>query len=218
MTKEILTRIISTCKKILKIISKRKPYVITALIIVIILLTFGYFSGLSHYTKYRQLDNLSDNVTSGVPSKMASAIVTSNGNAVSKQSLEPLNRLFAKNNRTISQIKTIIEHESSYSNFQIVRSGKYWGLYPKYKVLLNKRNIIIETNINNPIFEIAGKSVSAKKIGNEYYLKKSIPGLYYVRISNKSGSYKKTRAVTVPVSGNCDETEVDVTMRHTPAL
>ncbi|WP_125566760.1 hypothetical protein [Companilactobacillus insicii] len=205
-------------KKILKKIIERKYPIILITITTVIIMFTMYMIGVSHYSRERQLDTLASNITSGVPSKMSKVLVTPNKERISEKELEPLQKLQASDEKTNGQIKTIVEHESSYSNFRVIKVGKYWGIYPKYKIELRKRNIVVETNINNPIFKINNKIYKAKRNGTEYYLIKSIPGSYPVKVSNKSGSYNKTRTVVVPVSGTCNETNIDITMRRSPAI
>lgn len=205
-------------KSFLQTIAKYKYRIIFGTVIIIILLFSGYLMGVSHYSKDRQLDVLANDITSGSVNKMSSAVVASDKQPVSKAELQPLKKLLTKDQKTSGQIKTIIEHESSYSNFRVIQVGKYFGLYPKYKIELQKRNIVVETNIRKPIFKVEDKLSSSKKDGSEYYLKKSIPGSYSVNVSNQSGSYKKKQTVIVPVSGNCDEMDIDITMRRSPAI
>lgn len=200
-----------------KPIKNKKRKIILSIVLAIMILIFGYFEGSWYYGKERQLDNLADNLTSGVPAKMSKSVVTADGKSITDKKLEPLKRLFNKDNNATAQIKTIIEHESSYSNFQVVRAGRYFGVFPRYRIALKKRNILVETDLNKPIFKIAGKNIAAKKSGDEYYLKKSYPGLYSVDVTDQSGKLNKTRNITVPISGQCNETDVEVTMKHTPS-
>ncbi|WP_334329440.1 hypothetical protein [Companilactobacillus sp. HBUAS59699] len=205
-------------KEIFQIIIKKRGLISFVAITLIIVLFIGYLTGVSHFSKDQQLDALSNQITSGKINQMESAVVTPQKHSIAAKELQPLKKLLAKDKTTSGQIKTIIGHESSYSNFQIIQVGTYFGIYPKYKVALEKRNIVVETNAYKPSFKVNGKTSPAKRDSNEYYLVKSFPGSYTVDVKNKSGSYQKTKNVVVPVSGNCDETDINITMRRSPAI
>ncbi|MFD1417563.1 zinc-ribbon domain-containing protein [Companilactobacillus keshanensis] len=179
---------------------KKKKSPLVPIILVIIILAAAYFAGSWFYGKGRQTQTLADNMTSGVTSKMASAAVDENGQSISEADLKPLSNLYVKNSSASNQVKESILKDSKSTNFKVTQTGKYLGLFPKYKVAVTTRSIDIETNIDNPSFKIDGSSVSAKNNGSEYTLEKKLPGLYKVSVSGK-----KSKQVTVPIAGEADE-------------
>ncbi|WP_125713214.1 zinc-ribbon domain-containing protein [Companilactobacillus kedongensis] len=179
---------------------KKKKSPLVPIILVIIVLSAAYFGGSWFYSKGRQTQTLADNMTSGVTSKMASAAVTEDGQAISETDLKPLSNLYVKDSSASDQVKESILKDSRSTNFKVTQTGKYLGLFPKYKVAITSRSIEIETNIDNPSFKIDGSTVSAKNDDSEYNLEKHLPGLYKVSVSGK-----KTKQVTVPIAGETDE-------------
>lgn len=179
--------------------NKKKSPLIPIILVVVILIA-AYLGGNWYFSKSRQSQVLADNMTSGVTSRMASAAVTESGSKISESDLKPLSNLYIKDSSTSEQVKNSILKDSQSTNFKVAEVGKYLGLFPKYKVVIVKQAIEIETNIDNPSFKLNGKSISSRNDDGEYKLSKRIPGLYKVSVSGK-----KTKQVIVPVAGEADE-------------
>lgn len=179
---------------------KKKKSPLIPIILVIVLLIAAYLGGDWYFSKSRQTQTLADNLTSGVTSKMASAAVTEDGDKISQSELKPLSKLYLKKSSTSNKVKNSILKDSQDTNFKVAEVGKYLGIFPKYKVVVIKQAIEIETNINNPSFKLNGKTVSSRNDDGEYKLAKKIPGLYKVSVSGK-----KTKQVIIPIAGDSDE-------------
>lgn len=172
-------------------------------IIVLGLIVFlAYFSGSWYFGKDRQLQTLTDNLTSGLTPKMVQAAVNTDGSKLSETELKPLANLYIKNSDSINEIKHAIKSPKGYDNFKIIESGKFWGIYPKYKVAIAKQYIPVDTNADSPIFEINGKKASAINDGEIYKLDKSIPGAYTITVKGKTD--QKTKDILIPATGKAE--------------
>lgn len=180
--------------------SKKKKSPLIPIILAIIILIAAYFGGSWYFDKARQTQTLADNLTSGVTSKMSSAAVNKDGQKISEKELKPLSNLYIKDSSASEKVKNSILKDSPTTNFKVAEVGKYLGLFPKYKVVILKQSIEIETNMTNPSFKINGHSSSAKNDDGEYNLGKYIPGLYKVSVNDK-----KHKQVIVPIAGKADE-------------
>lgn len=189
------------------------------LFILIIALVGAYFGGTQYYSRPRQVDMLANNLSSGDTEKMASVAVDENGNQLNSSDLEPLSALYLQDNNNKDQIKRIVQNgngdvkaasddDQSSTNFEVVQTGKFLGIYPKYRVQIKKQEIKISTNAKNPAIKVNGKSASATNKGGKYIIDDQYPGVYTIQI-NGSGK-KATKKVVVPLAGDPEFKTINV--------
>ncbi|MQS76232.1 zinc ribbon domain-containing protein [Companilactobacillus halodurans] len=182
---------------------------IIALIILIIILIGGYFVGNMYYSQARQTQSLQDEVTSGTTSKMKDALINEDGDQFSTDQIGALKRLYSKSSSAIKDIEAQISENQSNNTFYIKQSGKYFLLYPKYKVVMKTKTLNIDTNINNPTFSIDGKSVAARSANGEYRIDDMSAGVYDLKVSsNKKSNQTKSKQISI----STDNEETDISM------
>jgi len=181
---------------------------ILPIIILVAVIVVAYFGGSWYFGKNRQSQKLASDLTSGMTTQMASAAVDESGNNLNANELKPLVDLYNRDSTSAKDVSNAIEFPQGYNNFKMVQTGKYLGLYPKYKVQISKQYIEIDTNVTNPIFEVNGQKVAAINNGNEYKLDKSLPGVYQVSVA--SGNSKKTKSILIPASGRANQYTIDL--------
>lgn len=180
------------------------------LIIIIIILIAGYFAGNMYYSQAHQTQELQDNVTSGKTSKMKSALINADGKSMSANQISALKRLYISKDSATKDVAVQISQNQPSSTFTVKKNGKYLLIYPKYKVAVKAKALNIDTNINNPIFSIDGKSVAAKLVNDEYRIADLTPGVYDLKITN---SKKSSESSSKQISVGVDDNMTEVTMR-----
>jgi len=178
------------------------------LLATVVILLVAYFGGSWYYSKNRQSQSLATDLTSGMTTKMASATVDAAGNHLAASELTPLVDLYNKDSTSAKEVSNAVQFPQGYNNFKLVQTGKYLGLYPKYKVQVSKQYIEIDTNVTNPIFTVDGKKVASINNGDEYKLDQNIPGVH--KVSVESGSTKKSKSVLIPASGKANLYTIDI--------
>ncbi|WP_125771103.1 zinc ribbon domain-containing protein [Companilactobacillus furfuricola] len=189
-----------------------------AILFLIIIIVGAYFGGTQYYSRPRQVDMLATNLSSGDTAKMASVAVDTNGNQLKSSDLEPLSALYLQDSNNKDQIKQIIQNsngdvkaasdDDSSTNFEVVQTGKFLGIYPKYRVQVKKQEIKISTNAKNPAIKMNGQSASAINKGGKYIIDDQYPGVYTVQING--GGKKASKKVVVPLAGEPEFKTVNV--------
>lgn len=174
-----------------------------AIVIVIVILVGGYFLGKMYYSEDRQEQTLQDELTSGTTSKMQNSLIDSKGNQVSNKQIGALKRLYLKDSSAIRDIESQISENQVNNVFSLKEDGKYLLLYPKYKVAVRSKTLMVNTNINNPSFTIDGKSVASKAINGEYRISGLTPGIYDLKVTNANKSSEtKQKQISISVDNN----------------
>lgn len=184
---------------------------IMPIIILVAVIVVAYFGGSWYFGKNRQSQKLAEDITSGMTTKMASAAVDESGNNLTAGELKPLVDLYNRDSTSAKDVSNAIEFPQGYNNFKLIQTGKYFGLYPKYKVQISKQYIEIDTNVTNPIFEVDGQKVAAINDGDEYKLDKKLPGVYQVSV--ESGTSQKAKSVLIPASGRANQYTIDIAQK-----
>lgn len=199
---------------------KKKHRGLLFFFILIIVAAGAYFGGTQYYSRPRQVDMLANNLSSGDTEKMSSVAVDENGDQIKSDDLEPLSALFLQDKTNKDQIKRIVQsgngdvkaasddEDESGTNFEVVQSGKFLGIYPKYRVQIKKQEIRISTNAKNPAIKVNGKAASATNKGGKYIIDNQYPGVYTVQI-NGSGK-KASKKVEVPLAGDPEFKTINV--------
>lgn len=176
---------------------KKKNHFMPIIILVIILIA-GYFGGKMYYSQDRQEQTLQDEVTSGKTSRMQAALVDEKGKSLSTDQVAALKRLYLKEGAVIRDIESQISANQSNQAFQVKQTGKYFMLYPKYKISVKTRGLAVETNISNPSISVDGKSVAVKSSNGEYKVSNLTPGVYDVKVVNsKKSSESKQEQIII---------------------
>jgi len=190
---------------------KKKNKGLITVIVIVILLIVGYFVGNMYYSADRQEQRLQDEVTSGTTSRMRASLVDNEGKQLSDSNVGALKRLYLKNSSTVRNIESQISANQSSNVFSLKETGKYFLIFPKYKLLVKDRTLIVNTNIGNPTFSVDGKSVSSKAEDGAYKISKLTPGVYDVKVENaKKSSETKTKQVAISVDNEDTSVEFNV--------
>ena len=190
---------------------KKKNKGLITVIVIVILLIVGYFVGNMYYSADRQEQRLKDEVTSGTTSRMRASLVDNEGQQLSDSNVGALKRLYLKNSGTVRNIESQISANQSSNVFSLKETGKYLLAFPKYKLLVKDRTLIVNTNIGNPTFFVDGKSVSSKAEEGAYKISKLTPGVYDVKVENaKKSSETKTKQVAISVDNEDTSVEFNV--------
>lgn len=180
---------------------KKKNKGLIAVITIVILLIVGYFVGNMYYSADHQEQRLQDEATSGNASRMKSALVNSEGKQLSDSNIGALKRLYLKDSSAIRNIESQISANQSSNIFSLKKTGKYLLVFPKYKLMVKTKTLIVNTNISNPTFLVDGKSVSSKADDGSYEISQLTPGVYDIKAENaKKNSETKTKQVEVSVN------------------
>lgn len=188
---------------------------IFAIIILVIVLVVGYFAGNMYYSEARQEQSLQDELTSGSSSKMKNVLVNKDGRQFSDSQIGALKRLYLKDNSVVHDIELQISENQTNNVFSIKQVGKNLLIYPKYKIVMKTKFVMVDTNIDNPAFTVDGKSVAAKVINGEYRLSKMTPGVHDLKISNTSKSEEnKQKQISIGVDNN--ESTITMNVKKAP--
>lgn len=192
-----------------------------AILVILVVLAGGYFAGGQLYSRSSQVDSLASDMSSGDTAKMSEAAIDSDGNKISAKDLEPLSAFYLEDSNAKSQVKRIVqngngdakaatlaEDNGTDTNFKVVESGKYLGIYPKYKVQVNTQDMTVVTNIKNPAIQVNGKDAPFTNTNNGYVIKDQLPGVHKVVI--KGGGKTSTKSIIVPLTGDPERNTMNV--------
>ena len=173
-------------------------------LIILFLATAGYFYGSNLYSQEHQRQVLASDLSSGDASRMAKVSIDENGNSLDAEDLSPLAKLLDTSPHNKKIVKRIIENGSSNTNFNVVKSGQFYGFIPRYKVKLTKQPIKVSTDLDNPVFYLNNKSIAASGNEDGYSLAAHIPGLYTVKAESLVNGKKASHKLTIPLTDTPD--------------
>jgi uncharacterized membrane protein YvbJ len=194
--------------------SKKTRAGIIGAIIMILALIGVYMGTKAYYSPDRQFNRIIDAVNSHDPKKIAK--VTSSDDSkitISTNSLRPLIKYLKANKAHQRQfIAALKSGSSNFGGYEIAYKGKKYGMFPEYKMNLNKGayqtvgaskpNIAIYQD-GKKVFTTSRKQLS-KKIGPV------VPGNYTYQAKGKVGTKKVDTKSTVSVGNNVGTGKTDL--------
>lgn len=184
------------------------------MIVTLILILIGsFFGGKSYYSGDRQKQSLQSDIVSGSPFRMKSALIDPSGEAIADGQIDALKRLFVKDNSSTKSIKMMLntDEKSPKRTFKFKENGKDLWIYPHYKVVIDGKDLLIDTNIDNPIFMIDGRDKASKIVNGKYQISKLTPGIYDLDVTNaKKKSETKQKQIMVDIGDKDIVTEMKV--------
>lgn len=202
----------TTDSTVVKKKKKHHPF-LWILLILILLIGGGYLAGSTYYSKESQTSKLARDMSSGDTSRMESAAVDENKNKIDDDDLEPLEALFLQKPSQKRVVKRIIQNGSANTNFDVVKTGRYWGIFPKYRVQLKKQSIKLDTNVDDPTFSLNGNDVAYSHNASGYTLSPHLPGVYTVKIESLTNDKSVSKRITIPLAGEPEYNSLDVKVK-----
>lgn len=160
--------------------SHRGVWIVLGVVVVLLVAAGGF--GTWYFGQNRQLTALADNATATSATAIASATVDQNGQALTAGQVVPLATLYKAKPSTRSEIKQLVKSAGSRKGFRVIKSGKFLGLWPQYKLQLTKQAMTVKTGSAGDTFKVDGTTVKSAG-GNTYILPAQLPGRYTVTVS-----------------------------------
>lgn len=179
----------------------RKGPIIT-IILLLVLVAGGYFAGNFYYGKERQVQALKDEATSGNTSKMKTVLVDANKKRLSDENIEDLKRLYLADGSDVKNINQQISGKQNNGMYSVVKDGKYFYIFDKYKISEKDKTLDISTNIEDPAFYLDWKQIAATRDGSQYKISHLKPGVYDLKIKGSKKSKEKQVKVTTDKKDN----------------
>ncbi|MGN1272401.1 MAG: TcaA 3rd/4th domain-containing protein [Lactobacillus sp.] len=164
---------------------KHKKLWVTGIIVVLIgiLAAAGNF----YYTKDRQISRIVTNL-SDPKAGMAKYVTASTPDMnVTDSSLKPLQNYFKVHKQAAKRLDYNLRHNRDNGEIELVESGRYFLLFPKYKLRVQVYRPQIKTNHVNSTLFINHKNFGQMEGGNQNYyqdLGLVFPGRYHILVKS----------------------------------
>ena len=178
-----------------------KFFLISGLTILIVLIAVGgtYEYGKIRYSRERQLSQIAKKITSINPEDIADVSVNSKKQPFDPEELKPLARLYKKNAEERTVIAETVKNGETNGTIKITKVGNIFGIYPRYRVMINPVIFTIKTNLEHPTISIDANTVEYS--GNDpQIIEMKLPGEYTVDCVGFSDNSKKKLSKKVLLS------------------
>ncbi|MDO4913271.1 MAG: zinc-ribbon domain-containing protein [Bifidobacteriaceae bacterium] len=188
------------------------------ILVLIVIGAAGYAAGSIYYNKDRQIDKIVQLVQDD-KSDITDYVTSSGIEKIDASMLKPTRRYFKNHKSEKEDLVKSIKTGAKYKGFAIVESGKYWFLFPKYKLNVPAYEPSFSTNNSGSSLFIDNKKVgeftkhaSTNITDDDYYVykyKTVLFGEYDIRIETKAGNDVRKISQVVVIDNN------DVSMNMT---
>ncbi|MGN1272733.1 MAG: zinc-ribbon domain-containing protein, partial [Lactobacillus sp.] len=185
---------------------KTSTKVLLSIIGVLVVALIGFYAwGSSYYS----MDNQVDRITSKLPdpSQDLSPYVTADSASVkvTKDAVKPLQEYYKEHQPAVTKLNSNLKADIGNSNISLVKNGRYWLLFPKYKLQVKTYQPQIVTNHANSVVKVNGQNIgSLSKNSKGYYKKMGLifPGKYHVVVTSQVAGRKLSATSTANIFGN----------------
>lgn len=189
-----------------KPISKKKKIIFSVVGILAALFVVFYIWGSSYYSESNQINR----ITSGLidPNQNISKYVVADTTnmKVTDESLKPLQKYYQDHQTKATELNENLKEGISNSSIQLVRNGRYWILFPRYKLQVQTYQPQVSTNHGDSQVLINGKDIGRlSSVSDGQYNKKIaliFPGKYNIVVKSKVAGRNLTATSTANIWSN----------------
>ncbi|MCP9331164.1 TcaA 3rd/4th domain-containing protein [Lactobacillus kefiranofaciens] len=156
----------------------------------IIILLIAAFTGLGslYYTKDRQIERIVANLQNP-KAEMAKYVIPSTPDMnVTDSSLKPLQSYFKEHKKAARRLAYNLRHNRDSAEIQLVESGRYFIIFPKYRLRVQCYRPQVQTNHADSTLYVDRKNYGQMQGGDQNYyqdLGLVFPGRYHVLVKAK---------------------------------
>ncbi|MGO2722544.1 MAG: TcaA 3rd/4th domain-containing protein [Lactobacillus sp.] len=169
-------------------------------LLIIVMASYGY--GQFYYQKDRQIARINQVINRPQLDLTPYAVSATTDLAVTRTNLQPLQRYFHNDPRATAAFKANLRRGKNTAAIQIVQSGHYFGIFPRYLLRLQPYHAQVLTN--HPRSQLQFNHRSAGELAgadSRYYLDLGLlfPGRYHLAVTSKVASRNLTESAVVNV-------------------
>lgn len=172
---------------------KLRTKIILSVIGVLIVALIGFYAwGASYYSKSNQIDRITESLRDPKKDVFQYIIADTPSMKVNSSTVKPLQNYYQDHQTAVTSMdQKLKDGLDPNEQISLVKTGRYWVLFPKYQLQVKTYQPQIETNHSNSQVTMNGKNIGKLTGGNGKYSKKLglvFPGKYYFTVkSNVEG-------------------------------
>lgn len=151
-----------------KPVSRKKKITITLVSILVVLLIALFAYGKHYYNKSQQVDRIVSVIRENKNSKLASLVTTNKAKVkIDSNSVKSITDYYQSHPSSLNMIENTLSNQGSIKGISLVQDGRYFLIFPKYKLQVNSYRPIIETNHPHSRIYIDGKYIATAQANDE---------------------------------------------------
>lgn len=180
--------------------SKNNKVFIALGVVIVLLIALGAYER-HYYNSTNQVNRIIDTIRKGDNNKLATLVTTEDSNVkINSNSVKSITNYYKNNPSGLTMLRNTLASGGNIKWISLVQDGKYFLLFPKYKLDVVSYSPTIETNHSNSKIYINNKYVKTAKLSGEDYTAKVGPmlgGKYDIKVQATASGHKLSTDASV---------------------
>ena len=185
---------------------KKSTKILLSIVGVLLVALIGFYIwGNSYFSLNNQVDRITSGLSDPKQDISKYVIADSQDMNVNNNTIKPLQNYYKEHQTTVTKLNTNLKNGEGNSTIQLVKTGRYWLLFPKYQLRVKTYQPQVVTNHSNSQVIVNGKNIGQLSSNSDRYYKKLsliFPGKYHVVVNSKVAGRNLSATSTANIWSN----------------